>query len=107
MLSGARPLSIDIIRALHRHLGIPADVLIGQESPKAVAKPQSPSLPALQKLRELGLMRGREAFDAFMRRMGGPSAAAAHLRNATANSAGSGRSRRGVTRRRRLQARRL
>ena len=31
VLSGARPLSIDMIRALNEHLGIPAEVLIRQE----------------------------------------------------------------------------
>ena len=54
VLSGTRPLSLDMIRALNRHLGIPAASLIGQDKEEVVAKPQVPSAAALQKLRNLG-----------------------------------------------------
>ncbi len=80
VLSGARSLSIDMIRALHRHLGIPAEALIGAEASAPVAKPQQPGMAALQKLRDLGLMRAKETFDAFMQRMVGKGGAAAFLR---------------------------
>lgn len=80
VLSGTRSLSLDMIRALNRHLGIPAQSLIGQNEPEAVAKPQLPSSNALQKLRELGLMKAKETYQAFMTRMVGPSEATAFLR---------------------------
>jgi HTH-type transcriptional regulator/antitoxin HigA len=80
VLSGARPLSLDMIRALHRHLGIPAVALIQQDEPEPAAEPKEPSVPALQRLRSLGLMKAKETYAAFMKRMVGPQKAAAFLR---------------------------
>ncbi|KQN92721.1 hypothetical protein ASE95_08630 [Sphingomonas sp. Leaf231] len=77
VLSGARPLSLDMIRALNRHLGIPAASLIGEG---AAAKSPEPSIAALKKLRSLKLMNAKETFAAFMNRIGGPQEANAHLR---------------------------
>jgi HTH-type transcriptional regulator/antitoxin HigA len=80
VLSGTRPLSLDMIRALNRHFGIPAQSLIGQEPAESVRKPQIPSAAALQKLRDLGVMKVKETYEAFMKRMVGPQAATALLR---------------------------
>lgn len=80
VLSGKRPLSLDMIRALNRHFGIPAQSLIGHEPAETIKKPQVPSSSALQKLRDLGMMKAKETYDAFMTRMIGPQAAAALLR---------------------------
>ena len=68
VMSGARPLSLDMIRALNRHLGIPAESLIGPE-PSVVDQPnQSPGKPILKRLREWGLMRPGETYSAFAAR---------------------------------------
>ena len=80
VLSGTRTLSLDMIRALHKHLGIPASALIAQEDKEAIAKPQSPSQAAIQKLQSLGLMKLKESFAAYLRRMLGPEEATALLR---------------------------
>lgn len=80
VLSGTRSLSIDMIRALHRHLGIPAEALIGAGASSTESKSQQPSVAALQKLRDLGLMKAKETFDAFMKRMVGHREAAAFRR---------------------------
>lgn len=80
VLSGTRPLSLDMIRALNRHFGIPAQSLIGQEPAGTVKKPQIPSASALQKLRDLGMMKAKETYETFMTRMVGPQAASALLR---------------------------
>lgn len=75
ILRGTRPLSIDMIKALNAHLGIPAAALINQQR----ARPdriEPPSKAALEKLIELGVMKARETFDAFLQRgLGSPSAA--------------------------------
>lgn len=80
VLSGTRPLSLDMIRALNRHFGIPAQSLIGQEPAGSAKKPQIPSASALQKLRDLGMMTAKETYDAFMTRIVGRQTAAALLR---------------------------
>lgn len=80
VLSGVRPLSLDMIRALNRHFGIPAQSLIGQEAAGTIKKAQVPSASALQKLRDLGMMKAKETYDAFITRMVGPQAATALLR---------------------------
>ena len=76
VLSGTRPLSIDMIRALHHHLGIPAASLIGPE-PETQDRYDAPSKAALNKLRSFGVMRRGEAFTDFLARSfaGVPSAA--------------------------------
>lgn len=69
VLSGSRPLSIDMIRALNRHLGIPAASLIAPPAPPPLRKRQQPSLAAIQKLRSFGVMKGRETIDQFIDRI--------------------------------------
>lgn len=80
ILSGTRALSLDMIRALHRHLEIPADALIQPERPEPTAAPKEPSVPAMQRLRDLGIMKAKENFVTFMKRMVGPQQAAAFFR---------------------------
>jgi len=79
VLSGNRPLSIDMIRALHRHLGIPAESLIGSGDDEDL-KPQQPSKAALDKLKTFGVMKPHEEFSAFLARAFQNSAPAAMLR---------------------------
>jgi len=72
VLSGARPLSLDMIRALNRHLGIPADALIKEEELRRPTEVQVPSERAQRKLRDLGFMKAKESFESFLARMVGP-----------------------------------
>jgi HTH-type transcriptional regulator/antitoxin HigA len=75
ILRGTRPLSIDMIKALNAHLGIPAAALINQQRARA-DRIEPPSKAALEKLAELGVMKVRETFDAFLQRgLGSPSPA--------------------------------
>lgn len=80
VLSGKRQLSIDMIRALHQHLGIPAACLIAPVQSAAPAVSASPSMPAVKKLREIGAMKLRESFPAFVERAFGGAGATALLR---------------------------
>lgn len=79
ILSGDRPLSIDMIRALHRHLGIPAVSLIGSDKDDS-SKSQRPSKAALDKLRTFGVLKPQEEFSAFLTRAFHGCAPAAVLR---------------------------
>lgn len=80
VLSGIRPLSIDMIRALNRHLGIPAESLLqaseGPESSKEVV----PSKSAMTRLAATGLLRASESFGAFLERAFGKNGIPALLR---------------------------
>lgn len=80
VLSGKRPLSLDMIRALHRHLGIPAEVLIAAESADGSEAVREPSKAALQKLLDAGFLRSRESFSDFLDRAMGPKNAASFWR---------------------------
>lgn len=80
VLSGTRSLSLDMIRALNRHLGIPADALIKEDVSQQETVIESPSANAIKKLRDLGVMKAKEEFDAFMVRMIGPDHVPAFLR---------------------------
>jgi HTH-type transcriptional regulator/antitoxin HigA len=74
VLSGARPLSIGMIRSLNEHLGIPAEVLI-REEPKSQGKTDFQlARPAAKQLIAWGLMNTKESFEAFVTRAlgGGP-----------------------------------
>lgn len=80
VLSGTRSLSLDMIRALNRHLGIPADALIKEDVSQQETAIEAPSANAIKKLRDLGVMKAKEGFEAFMVRMIGPDHAPALLR---------------------------
>jgi HTH-type transcriptional regulator/antitoxin HigA len=80
ILSGTRPLSIDMIRALNEHLGIPAEVLIRPEPNSAKKFAAELAKPAAKQLAEWGLLRPKETFEAFMARALGGAPALARLR---------------------------
>lgn len=80
VLSGARTLSIDMLRALHRHLGIPAESLLQATEAMPLADDALPSKPALAKLAATGLMKASEDFRSFVERAFGKNTAPAFLR---------------------------
>ncbi|MEM9840571.1 MAG: ImmA/IrrE family metallo-endopeptidase [Pseudomonadota bacterium] len=80
VLSGNRSLSIEMIRALHQHLGIPASALIAASEDNADEDLPPPSKPALKKLVELGAMKSGEAYENFRARIGAKIAEPAMLR---------------------------
>lgn len=80
VLSGTRSLSLEMIRALNRHLGIPADALIGLPDGEATVKRPEPSRAAMDKLRSAGILRAKETFATFLERAFGPVRSEALLR---------------------------
>lgn len=81
ILSGARPLSIDMIRALNRHLGIPAESLIASHDPNPPKHTRDqPSKAAADKLRTYGVMKARETVSQFVARVFGPTPQPTFLR---------------------------
>jgi HTH-type transcriptional regulator / antitoxin HigA len=80
VLSSARPLSIDMIRALNQGLGIPAEVLIRSDPTAQEKAANELSKPAAKKLLSWGLMGVAEAVDAFVARSLGGTPATAILR---------------------------
>jgi HTH-type transcriptional regulator/antitoxin HigA len=80
VLSGSRPLSIDMMRALHRHLGIPAESLLRPSEANQPLEDTLPSKPAMAKLSATGLMRASEDFRDFIERAFGKNLAPALLR---------------------------
>ena len=80
VLGGVRPLSIDMIRALNQHLGIPAEVLIQpMESPRAEVEPAL-SRPASRQLASQGLLGGGETVRQLLLRAFGADPAPAFWR---------------------------
>ncbi len=77
VLGGVRPLSIDMIRALNRHLGIPAEVLIQQIEPTRVEAAPELSKPAAAQLVASGLLGAREPIRTFFARAFGAAPAQA------------------------------
>jgi len=73
ILSGTRSLTVDMMRALHHHLDIPADVLLG--IPEQLTKNKATPAPAaLRKLKAFRLMWPKEDTEAFVERaFGGAS----------------------------------
>lgn len=81
ILNGQRALSIDMIRALHSHLGIPAEVLIGATDAPAPDKETSElAKPAAKVLRDLGIMGAHESLQEFLERAAGDKLAVAMYR---------------------------
>jgi HTH-type transcriptional regulator/antitoxin HigA len=66
VLGGRRSLSIDMIRALHRHLGIPLASLVGPEKDDRHEPKLTKS--AMQKLASFGVLKQREHYPAFRSR---------------------------------------
>jgi HTH-type transcriptional regulator/antitoxin HigA len=75
VLGGRRPLSIDMIRALHRHLEIPLASLVGADDNDRNEPRLTKS--AMNKLATFGVLKQRESYSAFLSRAfaGNPSAA--------------------------------
>lgn len=80
VLSGARPLSIDMIRALHEKLGIPAEVLIRADPKPEARAAKDLSLLATKQLVSRGYMKAGEGLAAFLDRAVGGAPALAMLR---------------------------
>lgn len=80
ILGGQRQLTIDQVRALNLHLEIPAESLIGTSRHSPAAQPSSASKAAIDKLKSLGIMKSREAIDAFLARASRGQPAMAMLR---------------------------
>lgn len=80
VLSGRRDLSIDMIRALHKHLGIPAASLISIPQPEPSTTIIKPSKAALDKLRTFGVLKPKETYEQFIGRFFSPASAPALLR---------------------------
>jgi HTH-type transcriptional regulator / antitoxin HigA len=77
ILGGQRQLTVDQIRALHQHLSIPLNSLIGPVRYASATRPSSVSASAARKLRTLGIMKAKEELTAFLSRTAtlGPSLA--------------------------------
>ena len=80
ILSGERQPTVDQIRALKRHLGIPADSLIGDAKHEPVKRPSTASAAAVDRLRTLGILKPREPIEALVARATQISPAFAMLR---------------------------
>jgi HTH-type transcriptional regulator/antitoxin HigA len=80
VLSGARALSIDMIRALNQHLEIPAESLIRTEPRTLEEKPAELAKTAAKQLRAWGLLSDGESLGDFLARSLGGAQAAAMLR---------------------------
>ncbi len=80
ILSGQRQLTVDQIRALHRHFGIPPAALVGSSKHEAPNRRTTASDAAIAKLRELRVMKPKEGLDAFLARATNMAPAVAMLR---------------------------
>ena len=68
VLNGQRQPTVDQIRALHKHLGIPVAALVGEIKLEATTRRSTASKAAIEKLKTLNVMKPNEKFDAFMAR---------------------------------------
>ena len=80
ILNGRRQLTIDQVRALHRHLRIPAEALIGDAKHEPPQGSSTASQAAVEKLRSLGVLKVRESIDGFLAKERNASPAIAMLR---------------------------
>ncbi|MBD9652913.1 ImmA/IrrE family metallo-endopeptidase [Ensifer sp. ENS09] len=80
VLRGQRQPTVDQIRALHTHLGIPIESLVGGIKHEPPGGQSTASAAAIEKLRKLGVMMARETFEAFMSRAASISPEVAMLR---------------------------
>jgi HTH-type transcriptional regulator/antitoxin HigA len=80
ILNGQRQPTVDQIRALHQHLGIPVNSLIGSFKHEPAAGQSSTSIAAEGKLRELGVMKEKEKLAGFLSRSKVSTPAVAMLR---------------------------
>lgn len=80
ILNGQRQPTVDQIRALHQHLGIPVASLIGSFKHEPAAGPSSTSVAAEGALRKLGVMKAKEDLAGFLSRSKASAPAVAMLR---------------------------
>lgn len=80
ILNGQRQLTVDQIRALYQHLGIPIASLIGATKYEAVARPSVASVAAAKELKTLRIMKPKEELPAFIERAAKLAPAVAMLR---------------------------
>ena len=80
VLNGQRQPTVDQIRALKRHLGIPADALIGAVRHEPAQRPSTASAAAVQRLRDIGVLKGRQTVEALVARAAEITPAVAMLR---------------------------
>ncbi|MFO1017619.1 MAG: hypothetical protein U1E03_08490 [Hyphomonadaceae bacterium] len=85
VLSGQRPLTIDMIRSLHERWGIPLASLINVENFERVAKPQ-PAKAVLKRLESLGMMKMSDDFYDFRSKICGDAFQAAYRRRTTSTA---------------------
>ncbi|MFC4227675.1 helix-turn-helix domain-containing protein [Hoeflea alexandrii] len=79
ILNGQRQPTVDQIRALHMHLRIPIELLIGVIKHEPSGRPE-PSASAMEKLRSFGVMLANETYAAFIGRAKSLSPAVSMLR---------------------------
>jgi HTH-type transcriptional regulator / antitoxin HigA len=80
ILNGQRQPTVDQIRALHQHLGVPVTSLIGSSKHEPAAGPSSTSIAAEGKLRRLGVIKAKENLAGFLSRSKAYAPAVAMLR---------------------------
>ena len=80
ILNGQRQPTVDQIRALKRHLGIPADALIGAARHEPSQRPSTASAAAVRRLRDLGVLKSREPVENLVARATQIAPAVAMLR---------------------------
>jgi HTH-type transcriptional regulator/antitoxin HigA len=80
ILNGQRQLTVDQIRALHRHLGIPVSSLIGSSKHEPTAGPSTTLITVQGTLRKLGVMKAKENLADFLSRSKTSAPAVAMLR---------------------------
>jgi HTH-type transcriptional regulator / antitoxin HigA len=80
ILNGQRQPTVDQIRALHQHLGIPVSSLIGSFKHEPAVGPSSSSLAAEEALRKLGVINAKENLAGFLSRSKVSAPAVAMLR---------------------------
>lgn len=80
ILNGQRQPTVDQIRALHQHLGIPVTSLIGSFKHEPAAGPSSSSMAAEETLRKLGVIKSKENLAGFVSRSKVSAPAVAMLR---------------------------
>jgi HTH-type transcriptional regulator/antitoxin HigA len=80
ILNGQRQPTVDQIRALHQHLGIPVSSLIGSFKHEPAVGPSSSLLAAEEALRKLGVINAKENLAGFLSRSKVSAAAVAMLR---------------------------
>lgn len=80
ILNGQRQPTVDQIRALHQHLGVPIASLIGSFKHEPAAGTSSTSMAAEGRLRKLGVIKAKDSLAGFLSRSRASTPAVAMLR---------------------------